>query len=162
MLSAITNTQNSKVGIWTKALAYAMPHIGITLLTIPVAMVLGGIYAKYSGLSLTAIGTVMLVARLFDAVTDPLIGYCSDRKRVQTGTRKPFIVLGALALAPCSYFLFVPHEGVSIAYFTFWYLAFYLALTIFWIPYMAWANEKRTKKAKKVDRHLEKKIQRCN
>ena len=141
-----SNTQspekhNSKLGIWAKALAYAMPLVGMTLLTIPIAVVLGGIYAKYFGLSLAAIGTVMLVARLFDAVTDPLIGFYSDHRRVQTGTRKPFMLFGAVALAPCSYFLFVPHEGVSIAYFTFWYLAFYLALTIFIIPYMAWANE---------------------
>ena len=136
-----SETQNSKLGIWVKALAYAMPLVGMTLLTIPIAAVLGAIYAKYFGLSLAAIGTVMLVARLFDAVTDPLIGFYSDRRRVQTGTRKPFMLVGAVALAPCSYFLFVPHEGVSIGYFTFWYLAFYLALTIFIIPYMAWANE---------------------
>ena len=83
----------------------------------------------------------MLVARLFDAVTDPLIGYYSDRQRVKTGSRKTLILLGAVTLVPCSYFLFVPHEGVSIAYFSFWYITFYLALTIFFIPYMAWANE---------------------
>ena len=127
--------------MWLKSLTYIAPNVGMVLLTIPVAAVLGGIYAKYYGLSLSAIGTVMLLARLFDAITDPLIGYYSDRQRVKTGTRKPFILIGAVALAPCSYFLFVPHEGVSIAYFTFWYMAFYLALTVFIIPYLAWANE---------------------
>jgi len=139
--SIATDTKSSGRGIWIKSLAYALPLVGMTLLTIPIAAVLGGIYAKYFGLSLTAIGTVMLVARLFDAFTDPLIGFYSDQRRVKTGSRKPFMLVGAIALAPCSYFLFVPHEGVSIAYFTFWYLAFYLALTIFVIPYLAWANE---------------------
>ena len=128
-------------GMWLKPLAYATSMIGVSLLTTPIAMVLGGIYAKYFGLSLTTIGIVMLVARLFDAVTDPLIGYYSDRQRIKTGSRKSFILLGAATLVPCSYFLFVPHEGVSIAYFSFWYITFYLALTIFFIPYMAWANE---------------------
>ena len=137
----VADTQDFKSSIWLKSLAYVMPMIGVTLLATPIVLVLGGIYAKHFGLSLTAIATVMLVARLFDAVSDPLIGYYSDRQRVKTGTRKPFIVFGAIALVPCSYFLFVPHEGVSITYFSFWYVAFYLALTIFYIPYMAWANE---------------------
>jgi Na+/melibiose symporter-like transporter len=127
--------------MWLRSFAYVAPQLGVVLLAAPIAAVLGGIYAKYYGLSLTAIATVMLVARLFDAVTDPLIGYYSDRRRVQTGTRKPFMLIGSVTLVPCSYFLFVPHEGVSIAYFAFWYMAFYLALTTFVIPYMAWANE---------------------
>ena len=137
----VAETQDFKSSIFLTSLAYVMPMIGVTLLITPVVLVLGGIYAKHFGLSLTAIATVMLVARLFDAVSDPLIGFCSDRQRVKTGTRKPFILCGAVALAPCSYFLFVPPEGVSIAYFSFWYMAFYLALTFFFIPYMAWANE---------------------
>ena len=126
--------------MWQKGLAYVAPNIGLVLLLGPVA-VLGGIYAKYYGLSLATIGTVMLIARLSDAVTDPLVAYYSDRQRAKTGTRKPFILTGAIALVPCSYFLFLPHEGVSTAYFTFWYMAFYLSLTVFIIPYMAWANE---------------------
>ena len=126
--------------MWQKSLAYVAPNIGLVLLAAPLA-VLGGIYAKYFGLSLTTIGTVMLVARLSDALTDPLVGYYSDRQRSKTGTRKPLILTGAIALVPCSYFLLVPPEGVSIVYFIVWYLAFYLAMTLFSIPYMAWANE---------------------
>ena len=126
--------------MWQKGLAYVAPNIGLVLLLGPVA-VLGGIYAKYYGLSLATIGTVMLVARLSDAVTDPLVAFYSDRQRSKTGTRKPLILIGAIALVPCSYFLFLPHEGVSTTYFTFWYMAFYLSLTVFIIPYMAWANE---------------------
>ena len=126
--------------IWQISLVYLVPSFGLVFLSAPLA-VLGGIYAKYYGLSLTTIGTVMLVARLSDAFTDPLVGYYSDRQRAKTGTRKPLMLIGALALAPCSYFLLVPHEGVSISYFMFWYIAFYLAMTTYNIPHLAWANE---------------------
>ena len=126
--------------MWQKSLVYVLPYIGWTLLAAPLAA-LGGIYAKYFGLSLTTIGIVMLVARLSDALTDPLVAYYSDRQRAKTGTRKPLILTGAIALVPCSYFLLVPPEGVSIVYFIVWYMAFYLAMTLFSIPYMAWANE---------------------
>lgn len=133
--------RNPKSNVWVKAFAYVAPQLGLALLLGPLVTVLGGIYAKYHGLSLATIAAVMLVARIFDALTDPLIGYYSDRWRVRMGSRKPFILIGALLLVPCSYFLFVPPTVVSGAYFTFWYMAFYLTLTIFTIPYLAWANE---------------------
>ncbi|MDB9952363.1 MFS transporter [Porticoccaceae bacterium] len=136
--------------IFVKALAFAMPSIGIALLMVPVVTVLGGIYAKNFGLTLTTIASVMLVARVFDAVTDPIIGYCSDRWRMRTGSRKSFMLIGVILLVPCSYFLFVPGGTVSAAYFTFWYLAFYLSLTIFAIPQLAWINEFTTDSKEKT------------
>jgi Na+/melibiose symporter-like transporter len=51
------------------------------------------------------------------------------------------MLVGAFLLVPCSYFLMVPGGEVSTAYFIFWYLAFYLAYTIFGVPYLAWINE---------------------
>jgi Na+/melibiose symporter-like transporter len=127
--------------MWLKALAYVAPQLGLSLLFAPMITVLGGIYGKYYGISLTTIASVMLVARIFDAVSDPLIGYYSDRWRARTGTRKPFIMVGGVLMIPCCYFLFVPPQGVSEGYFAFWYMAFYLAMTIIVIPYLAWANE---------------------
>ena len=82
----IASMYNLQKGIWLKALAYVAPQLGFSLLFAPVITVLGGIYGKYYGVSLTTIATVMLVARIFDAVTDPLIGYYSDRLRARTGT----------------------------------------------------------------------------
>jgi Na+/melibiose symporter-like transporter len=137
---ATAPAQKKATSIFIKALAYAIPSIGMALMLGPM-VVLGGIYAKHFGLSLTSIASVMLIARIFDAVTDPIIGYYSDRSRIRTGSRKPFMLVGAFLLAPCSYFLMVPGGEVSIAYFTFWYLAFYLALTIFAVPYLSWINE---------------------
>ena len=131
----------ARPSILIKALAYTAPQLGVALLLGPIITVLGGIYAKHFGLALTTIAAVMLVARIFDAVTDPLIGYYSDRWRARTGTRKPFILAGCLLLIPSSFCLFVPPDGVGGIYFTFWYMAFYLAFTIFVIPYVAWANE---------------------
>ena len=124
-----------------KVLAFSMPGIGLALMIIPVTTVLGGVYAKDFGLTLTTIASVMLIARFFDAVTDPIVGYYSDQWKLRTGSRKPFIIVGAFLLVPSSYFLFVPEEGVDFGYFTCWYMAFYLAVTLFYIPYLAWSNE---------------------
>jgi len=113
--------------------AYALPAVPVLIL-MSTNNVLSGIYSAHHGLALSAIATVMLIAGLFDAVTDPSIGYFSDRYHARTGSRKPFVVAGAILLMPCAWFLLNPGEGVTITYFLVWYLLFYLAMTLFQIP----------------------------
>lgn len=125
-----------------RAIAFAAPQIGVIMIFGPIISVLSGVYAKEYGLDLSTIAFVILIARLFDAITDPAVGYISDILHKKTGSRKPQIVFGGLFLLPCAYFLFVPIvDDISVGYFSFWYMAFYFFLTVFTIPYLAWANE---------------------
>ncbi|MDB9953550.1 MFS transporter [Porticoccaceae bacterium] len=114
--------------------------LGTQLLMMPMAVV-QGIYAKYYGVALTSIALVLLFSRLLDAITDPLVGYFSDRSRARTGSRKPYIVSGGLGCAVCGYFLYVPPDEVGIAYFATWMCLFYLAFTVYFIPFLAWSRE---------------------
>jgi len=123
-----------------QALAFSAPSISLAFFMGPMG-VIQGIYAKYYGVALTTLAAVLLVGRIFDAVTDPLIGHYSDRYRARMGTRKPFMLVGGICLIPCSYFLFVPPTEVSVVYFTLWSLLYYLALTVMNIPMYAWASE---------------------
>ena len=102
--------------------------------------IIPGIYAKYYGLSLITIASVVFFGRVFDAVTDPLIGFCSDRYRRQTGTRKPFVLVGGLLMIVSGYFLYVP-LSTSVVYFSGCLFAFYFSYTLFDIPHNAWASE---------------------
>lgn len=122
------------------ALSYAMPVVPTVLIMASVNVV-QGIYAKYYGLSLTAISGALLLAGLFDALTDPAVGYLSDKQRIRTGTRRFFIVVGALSFPVCAFFFFSPIVTPTAGYFLFWYLAFYLAHTVFTIPHLAWGGE---------------------
>jgi len=120
--------------------AYALPVVPVLIL-MSTNNVLSGIYAAHHGLALSAIATVMLIAGLFDAVTDPTIGYWSDRYHARTGSRKPFVVAGTILLMPSAWFLLNPGEGVTLTYFLVWYLLFYLAATLFQIPHQTWGGE---------------------
>ena len=117
--------------------AYSLPLFALHFSVAPIMSILQGIYAKYYGLELTAIASVLIIARVFDGVTDPLIGYFSDR----TGLRKPFALVGGVLFIIAAYFLFSPPQSVSIGYFLFWYLVFFLALTLFEIPHLSWGSE---------------------
>lgn len=130
------------------SLSYSAPLVTMVWLGAPIP-ILQGIYAKYYGFSLTTLASIILLARLFDAITDPLIGCYSDRYARRSGTRKPFVLAGGLLLILSGYFLYIPigddvvgnPPKVSVAYFTFWFMAVYLAITLFEVPHNAWASE---------------------
>ena len=139
--------QDSKLSL-SHYLTYSIPFLTMAWLSAPIH-VLQGVYAKYYGFPLTTLASIILLARLFDAVTDPLIGYYADRYHRRTGTRKPFVVVGGFFLILSGYFLYVPVGGnldganvnVSVAYFAIWFMALYLAMTLFEIPHAAWGSE---------------------
>ena len=101
-----------------------------------------GIYAKYFGLSLTNIAAVLLVCRIFDAVTDPVIGFISDRYYENRNSRKPFVIVGGFLLIFTSYFLFSPdNDNVGALYFLICMMLWYLSLTFFEVSHLPWGAE---------------------
>ena len=130
------------------SLAYALPTMATSFLLGPIA-ILQGIYAKYFGIALTTIAVILMVARLFDAFSDPIIGYISDKYQQIFGSRKIFIGIGGVLFILSSYFLYVPlgwgvsnfHQSVSPLYFLIWFLAFYFSWTLFEIPHLALGGE---------------------
>ncbi|MDB4309141.1 MFS transporter [Porticoccaceae bacterium] len=137
--STINPRSHKKVTALT-GISYALPVVPVLALTMSIN-VLPGIYSQYHGLALAAISIVMLISGLFDAVTDPVIGYLSDRYHARSGSRRPFVVAGAILLVPSAWFLLNPPDGVTIGYFLVWYLVYYLALTLFTIPHLTWGGE---------------------
>ena len=114
-------------------MAYAVPTIGVLCLWGPISMV-QGIYAKYFGLSLSVIASIILIARLFDAISDPIIGKVTDNYYLRKGTRKPFIRVGGMLLIVSAYFLYVPvdflYQASKEIYFLCSFIAFYLGYTL--------------------------------
>jgi GPH family glycoside/pentoside/hexuronide:cation symporter len=124
-----------------QALAFSSPSLALALLLSPITL-LPSIFAKYYGLSLVSLGGVLLIIRVFDSVTDVLIGHFSDRYRLRYGTRKPFVLAGGLLVLPCAYFLVNPPGGeVTVLSYVLWSMAFYFCYTLFGIPKFAWAGE---------------------
>jgi glycoside/pentoside/hexuronide:cation symporter, GPH family len=84
-------------------------------------------------------GIVFLLGRLFDAVTDPVMGVLSDRLKPKIG-RKPFILWGAIPLGISFALLWVVPEASQTVKFilsSLLFLLFSLLYTIVQMPYMA-------------------------
>lgn len=98
-------------------------------------------YAENTTLSLTAIGGILLLARLCDTITDPLVGYWSDQSTSRFGRRKQFVVVAAPLIGLSIWFLFNPVSDAGGGYLLFWTIAIYVAGTLSIVPASAWAAE---------------------
>mgnify|MGYP002632794222 FL=1 len=125
-----------------KLFFYGISEMPISIASLPLLTYLPNYYGSDVGISLAAIGTVWLVARIFDAFTDPLIGYLGDRTKTRWGRRRVWMVASIPILVPAVYFLFFPNEEtVTATYLLFWLAMFWLGWTMLLIPYYAWAAE---------------------
>ena len=55
-------------------LAYGCPGLPLAALGLPLYVYLPGYYADELGLGLSAVGAILLIARLFDVFSDPIVG----------------------------------------------------------------------------------------
>lgn len=124
-----------------RLLTFSLAAIPINMLLSPVGVILPAFYAKYTAVSLAALGTALLVGRLFDAVTDPLIGYLSDITPGRFGRRRPWMIVGAVIAVVSAYFLFNPDKTAGADYYLLCMLGLYLGYTMLDIPHRAWATE---------------------
>jgi glycoside/pentoside/hexuronide:cation symporter, GPH family len=123
---------------WTQKTAYAAPAFALAVVGIPVYVYIPKFYTDVIGVHVSAMGIILLIVRLFDAVTDPAIGLISDRIRTPFGRRRPFIALGALLTGVAILLLFnPPHLDADTA--TAWFMVLIFLLFLFWtviiVPY---------------------------
>ena len=86
-------------------------------------------------------GFVVTAGRIFDAITDPLIGHFSDNLKSKWGRRKPFIIFGTPLMIIAFIFLWTPptagESAVNVVYLTVMFFIYFLFYTAIGIPYDA-------------------------
>lgn len=139
---------------WVMA-AFGAPGLPLALVGLPMAVYLPAVYAGREGygLSLATVGIVLMLTRFSDVITDPIIGFISDRTRTRWGRRKPYILIGTPIFALGIWLLFLrPMEFEEVTWlgmtfntgypYLFFTLALvYLGSTIKDLPYRAWGAE---------------------
>ena len=110
---------------------------------------MGGVFppfmTNFLGIGAGAAATLLLVSKLYDMVTDPLMGVISDRTATRWGRRRPFLMLGGAISAIGLVLVFNPpaigSQAWLIAYVLGALLVTYTGYTVFNIPYMAMPAE---------------------
>lgn len=120
---------------------YGLTEIPIQVSSLAITAFIPNYYGSDLGVSLATVGAVWMAARLFDAVTDPLIGYLSDRTRSRWGRRRIWMLASVPILMLSVYKVFFPTPGVGGGYLLGWMVMLWLGWTMLLIPYYAWATE---------------------
>jgi GPH family glycoside/pentoside/hexuronide:cation symporter len=111
------------------------------MLHAPALSIIPALYAKYSAVSFTAIGLILILTRSLDAITDPMVGYLSDRIETRMGMRKPWIVAGMFLCCLGAWFWLRPGADTGWPYFLVWSVCVYAGWTLIEIPHSAWLGE---------------------
>ena len=122
-------------------IAYAGPALPIAVLEMPLIVYIVPFYAQELGLPLATIGGIFLIARLWDAITDPVIGNLTDRTKSRWGRRKPWLVAGAPLLMMAVVAFLSPPQEIDTLYLGVTAFLFYIAWTLVMIPYFSWGAE---------------------
>lgn len=104
-------------------------------------------YMTKNGIAMTVASTIMMLAKLWDAITDPFMGFISDNTRGKWGRRKPYMFFGGISLFICIFFVFLPVRewGMSVGGFTAYIIILYLiwntCSTVTQVPYCSMASD---------------------
>ncbi len=104
-----------------------------------------GFLAITVGITPYWIGVIMLIARMWDAITDPLMGYISDRTTSGMGKRRIYMIIASPFVLISMYFLFFPYSfsdnALRIIAVLLSYLVFTTVQTSIMIPYYSLSSE---------------------
>lgn len=97
---------------------------------------------KFTGLMW---GMIYLFPRLFDAISDPIMGFISDNTRSKWGRRRQYVLVGGIIMGIAYIFMWQLFKENTLQYnfwyFFLWSVVFYLGLTLFSVPYVAMGYE---------------------
>jgi len=126
----------------SRLIAYAMPSVALQSMLVPLYITLPAFYYSAEvGLAPALVGLMFMLARAWEALTDPLIGALSDRTRGRFGPRKPWMAVGAPIAIVSAWYLVHPPVGTHWSYLLALLMIFYAGWTMVYIPYQAWGTE---------------------
>ena len=138
----MTQTERLSAGV---KLAFSAPSFASAGLALPIYALMPKFYSDVVLAPLGLIAIAIALARAFDAITDPAMGWISDRTHTPWGRRRPWLALGAPFTAVSVIALFGPPTGLTPFDAALWFgvtfTLYFFFHTIYWVPYSALGYE---------------------
>ena len=133
-----------KVSLGT-TIAYGLPGMGAGYMYLLVALYVMKFSTDVLLIAPAVMGVIFSISRIWDAISDPIAGYLSDRTTFKFGRRRSWMLLSFIPICFGFLAVFSPPESLDGSALDLWMmiaiLSFYSAITLFNVPHMALGAE---------------------
>ena len=130
------------------SIAYGLPGIGAGYMYLLLSLYVMKFSTDVLLISPVVMGLIFSASRIWDALSDPVAGYLSDRTTLKFGRRRTWIIISCIPISIAFFAVFSPPatlQGEDLdRWMMFAILGFYSAMTLFFVPHMALGAELST------------------
>ena len=130
---------------WSTIFAYGAPGLGAGYMYLLIGLYVMKFSTDVLLIAPAVMSTIFGVSRIWDAISDPLAGYFSDRTRAAIGRRRSWLLASIFPVAAAFVMVFSPPVTLSGLGLTLWMgvaiVGFYSAMTVFVVPHMSLGAE---------------------
>ena len=145
VINESTTDRNASRLRWSVISAYGAPGVGAGYMYLLIGLYIMKFSTDVLLIAPAVMGTIFGISRVWDAVSDPLVGYMSDRTRHSLGRRRLWLLLSIVPISGTFIMVFSPpaslHGTELIAWMAVGVIGFYSAATIFIVPHMSLGAE---------------------
>ena len=126
-------------------IAYGMPGLGAGYMYLLMSLYVMKFSTDVLLIAPAVMGIIFSISRIWDAISDPIAGYLSDRTTFKFGRRRTWMLLSFVPISFGFLAVFSPPESMQGQSLDLWMmiaiLSFYSAITLFNVPHMALGAE---------------------
>ena len=130
---------------WSTIVAFGAPATGAGYMYLFMSLYVMKFSTDVLLIAPAIMGLIFFVSRIWDAVSDPLVGYLSDRTNSALGRRRGWLLASLIPISLTFYMVFSPPSGFNLGQLNWWMafsiIGFYSAMTLFFVPHMSLGAE---------------------
>ena len=140
-----SNTSGEEALPLSTIVNYSIPTVGVGFMFFMVTLYLMKFSTDVLLISPAIMGLTFGISRIWDALTDPLAGYLSDRTNLKAGRRRPWMIASVPFIFGTFYMMWNPSVSLSETALIFWMatavILFYTSMTAFNVPHTSLGAE---------------------
>jgi GPH family glycoside/pentoside/hexuronide:cation symporter len=130
---------------WSTVFSFGAPGLGAGYMYLMLALYVMKFATDVLLIAPAIMGLIFSASRIWDAISDPIVGYLSDRTRVRFGRRRSWILGSTLPIGAAFIMVFAPPQDLTGMGLVIWMgvaiIGFYSAMTVFFVPHLSLGAE---------------------